>query len=278
MSARIQHFLSGLTIIILAAGHDEKLEGIVPCGFKGLYPINGIPMYEKIAAAFLKASEGLAEVIVVAGWVRSNEEIKTAHEKGFQLISCNNSKSIRQSIEAGRSAATRQNTVIVTADLPEIDVAETRQLLAKYARSEAGIVYGVADEQTYRRQFSADRTWISISLGDKPGERIRRVTGINAVYVAGHCLETALEVVNKLFEARKNPFLLGWVLGIGIALRFGHQLLTRKPCICVGAIKERVFRKFGVIVELIEDAGPTLCHDLDKPEHFSVSNSQAARV
>ena len=142
--------------------------------------------------------------------------------------------------------------LICTADLPWL----TGEAVDAFIEgSSADLNYPIITKQIAQEQFPEQkRTWVRLKQGE--------FTGGNLALLSARAVPPLLQLVGRLFAARKNPLALGSLFGLGtiVALLRGQADLPK--------LEQQASELLGYPVRAVMARHAGLGADADKPEHL----------
>jgi len=236
--------------VVLAGGdRDDRLAVTVGAVSKALVPLRDVPMGAYVAHA-LRAS-GVVGPIVWVGPTdsRIRRLVDIELPSGRRMVD-----SLSLGLGAALALAGRgSRLLVVTADVPWWDPDGVRRFVT--ASPEGDLVYPVVRDAVALARFpDQPRTFVRLRDG--------RFTGGNAVLLSRAAITALLPVLDAAFHARKRPWDLARLVGIGTL--FG--LLT--GTVRLAALEARVSAILGVRAVAFDCPDAAIAADIDDPAHL----------
>lgn len=153
---------------------------------------------------------------------------------------------------AALALAPASRLLICTADLPWLSGEAVDAFIADAA---ADLNYPIITKELALAQFPEQkRTWVTLQQG--------QFTGGNVALLSAEVVPALLQLVGRLFAARKNPLALGSLFGLGTIV----ALLRGKADLPV--LEQRASELLGYKVQAVMARHASLGADVDKPEHL----------
>lgn len=239
---------------IILAGSEMKREG-GRLANKALLTLNGRHMVDYVIEALKKS--GYVDKIIVTG---SAGELRILQDRGVDaVIDCNGT--IMQSLLQGAGSLNADKKLLVcSCDIPFITSEAVRDFIEKAMETKADICYPVVEKNKNEEKFpGVRRTYVRIKDGT--------FTGGNIFYIDPKVLEKGIGLAEKLLEARKNPFKMAGILGLGFLTQFLTGTLTL----------EKIEKKFSALIQLkgkaIITQYPEIGNDIDRPEDIAFAQA-----
>ncbi len=238
-----------ITAVVLGGGEASDvlaLYGGVEA--KALVPVGDQPMAAYVLDA-LRATPAVERTVYVGPVnVCLEGSYDRAVSSGRRLT-----HSLALGLGAAMALSDDERFLVLTADIPWV----TAEVLTRFVTEApaADLVYPAIRKQAAEAQFPfQERTYARLREG--------RLTGGNAVLLTRAVVPSLLTVLERVFRARKNPFVLASIVGVDVLLalllgRASIPKLERR----VSAILEADVRAF-----ITDDAA--LAADVDRPAHM----------
>lgn len=246
--------------VILAGGEDSTtILGKMGAPHRALAEVAGRPAVEWVAHA-LRAVDEVGELALVGA-----PAVLDAGVGRFADHPVPADGDLVDNIEAGlRALPASEVALIVTADLPLLSGAAVADFLAQSTRSAADLTYPIIPKEACEARFpGARRTYVKLREGT--------FTGGNAVLFKRDFIARHGSLVRSLYAARKRPWRLAGMLGMGFALR----LLAGELSL------QQVERRAGEILHgtarAIISRFPELGFDVDRPEDLEAARRAKAQ-
>lgn len=226
--------------IVLAGGRsDDPLAQKFGVASKTLVPHQGRPLVEYTLEALTQA--GL-DIIFVGPQAALNPPPNISLPDRGSLIA---------NLEAGINAARGEKVLIATGDMPFLSGEAVRWVLQN--APQAGFVYSIIAKKTIEQRFpKMRRTYARIREGS--------FTGGNIVLVDTKLFFTALPLLKRALELRKNPLALAQMIGFGTLLRV---LLGQAD---IAGLEAKVSQIIGVPARALITPYAEVGVDIDKEE------------
>ena len=169
------------------------------------------------------------------------------------------SDNIRHAIET----AVDRPLLLMTSDMPFIETAGLADFLAR--ANGADIALPLAEAGDYRTAFPGAPDHITQIGRD-------RIANGNVVYFGPGVAPRALEVAQRLFEARKSLIRMAALLGPVLLARFVVGRLG------IEDVERRGSELFGLRVRGVRHAAPSLCFDIDTADDIVYARAFAERA
>ncbi|WP_425059659.1 hypothetical protein SCACP_02550 [Sporomusa carbonis] len=239
--------------IILAGGENSRnLNHYTSQPYEAMIEIAGKPMVEFVAEA-LAATPHVARIFV-AGPAR--ELAKCAFPQNVIIV--DGGQTIMETISLGMRALGHENlTLVVTADIPLLTAAAINDFLAQCAGVEADLYYPIVTRSDHERRFPGNkRTYVRLKEGT--------FTGGNIFLVNPKIVPQCMQVAERIFDNRKNPFKLCCLLGWTFVVQFVLGTLKLKQ------VEKRVGDILGLKGAVIRSQYAELGIDVDKPSDLEL--------
>lgn len=152
---------------------------------------------------------------------------------------------------AGIRATSSQNVLIVTGDVPLATGRTWMQFLDGASVNQLEIAYAVVEKTRMEVQFpGGKRTYATLKEGT--------FTGGNAFLVPRERLERLEILIERAFKARKNPFALAQMLGIGLVAKALSNRLS------MGEAEAKVSQMVGARAGAVVVPDAAIAFDVDK--------------
>lgn len=233
-----------MQIVILAGGRcSAELASETGAEWRADVPIGEETVLERV----LRAVESLGPVLQVGGSERPGV---TRVEPGASFVG-----SLRNALEA----ASAEELLIVTADLPDLQKSSLVEFLEKCVPS-AALNYPIVPAHLCQAAYpNMSRTTLALREGV--------FTGGNVALVRASLLRQALPVLEAAYEQRKHPLALARIVGLGLLARvaLGKLFPATLP---LAALESAVGRFLGVPVHAVPCELPDIGADLDSAEQY----------
>jgi CTP:molybdopterin cytidylyltransferase MocA len=241
-------------VVLAGRRNDGALSGASPEEWEADIPIGERPMASYVTRA-LRQSDKVRDITIVGPQSLSEE----ARAIGAELISPG--PDLLDNLKNGvKSHSPDLKTLIVTSDVPLVTGEIVDRFLDACDVKDADFYYGIIPERRVKERYpGARRTWVRLRDG--------RFTGGNFMAITPGIIDTFGEQIDLLFKYRKNPVMLGRLLGFMFMLRFALGRIAVKD------VEERVAKmcNIGTCAVVCED--PEIGLDVDKPEDLELVRS-----
>lgn len=241
-------------VVLAGRKNDGALKEVSPEEWEAEIDIGGRPMASYVIQALRRCKE--VKEIAVVGPESLNGEIRAA---GAHLVEPG--KDLLENLRNGVKALPHDyKTLIVTSDVPLITGEIVSRFLSACDAKDADFYYAIIPKNRVEEKYpGARRTWVR--LRDGP------FTGGNFLVVTPAIIDSLSRQIDLLFRYRKNPIMLGKLLGLGFMLRFMLGLIR------VRDVEERVARMCDIGTFAVVCDDPEVGVDVDKPEDLRLARS-----
>lgn len=239
--------------IILAGGeNNEPLVHYTSQPYEAMIDISGKPMVEFVARA-LAASSQISRIFVAGP---AEELAKCSFPEQTVIVA--GGRTIMDTISLGIKALGHERlTLVVTADIPLITPAAIEDFLAQCAGVKADLYYPIVNRSDHERRFPGNkRTYARLREGT--------FTGGNIFLVNPRIVPQCMEVAERIFANRKNPFKLCCQLGWTFVVKFVLGILK------LGQVEKRAGEILGIQGAVIKSQYAELGIDVDKPSDLEL--------
>jgi GTP:adenosylcobinamide-phosphate guanylyltransferase len=234
--------------LVLGGGRDDALAAASNVPVKALVPVAGHAMAWHVLTA-LRESGGIERITYVGPTTTEIEPLidATLPDAGGLLAN------VEQGLRAEQPGA---RFLIATTDVPMIDAAAVRDLLA---RDPGGaVVYPVVTAAAMTRAYpGGKRTFASLADG--------RFTGGNLFFVDRDIVLRAMPKLKLMVERRKNPVAMAQVIGLVTLVKL---LLGR---LRIAELEARVSRIIGASARALITEHASIGADVDKPDDVIIA-------
>ena len=168
----------------------------------------------------------------------------------------------RDNIARAIGSGTASDLLLMTSDLPFVDPAGLAAFLA--AARGADVALPLASEADYLRAYPGAPPHVT-AIGNE------RVANGSVVYFGPGVAPRALEVSQRLFDARKSLVRMAALLGPALLARFAVRRLR------IEHVERRARMLLGLDARAVRDASPALCFDVDTIEDYRYAVRRFAR-
>lgn len=242
------------TIAVVLAGGDSKdpMAEAAGVGSKALVPFAGRPMAVHVVEALLAAS-AISHIVYVGAelerlGMKGPTQAVSAVQPGDRFAA-----SLARGVEAALSRSPKASLLVVTADIPWLSGAAVDRFVR--AAGSSDLAYPIVPEGIARAQFPAqERTFVRLTQG--------RFTGGNVLLLKPRLVQPLLELADRFYRARKNPFAMAALLGplTLLDLMLGRADLER--------LERLVSRRLGGVARAVVSEDACLAADIDRSEHL----------
>ncbi|HHY38497.1 MAG TPA: NTP transferase domain-containing protein [Clostridia bacterium] len=241
-------------VVLAGRKNDGALKEASAEEWEAEIDIGGRPMVSYVIRA-LRECEKVKEIAVV-GPKSLREE---AQSGGARLIEP--APGMLENLKNGVKALPHgHKTLIVTSDVPLITGEVVSRFLLACDAKDADFYYAVIPKNRVDEKYpGARRTWVKLRDG--------LFTGGNFLLITPGIVDSLSRQIDLLFRYRKNPAMLGRLLGFGFMLRFILGLIRIRD------VEERVAKlcNIGTFAVVCDD--PEIGVDVDKPEDLRLVRS-----
>ena len=232
-----------------AMGHDQR----------ALFVYKGETLLSRVTGA-LEAS-GLISEITVIGNVPGDPRYKSLPDTNDLVMN------VFAGAETYRSSP---SLLMITSDLPFIDGASVRKFVEaaeeRANATDAAVVYPFVPLSSCQRDYpEMRRTAIRIADGV--------VTGGNAMLLKPDFLLQRRNRIADAYAARKSPFKLAMMLGLGVLARLILSQKVSPNLLSQSYLEERVSKWLGATARGIQIDAPALAADFDRAEDLKFLQS-----
>ncbi len=237
-----------LTAVVLAGGDaDDPLAAAFGVPAKALTPIAGKPMASYVLKV-LGASPQVERVVYVGPAESLPVRPETVVAAGERF-----SESVERGLEAARNLEPEAPLLLLSADIPWLRPEGLERFLM--SAPEADLVYPAIPRTVAERQFPGQRrTYAKLREGE--------FTGGNLVLLRPRLAPRLLELLERAYQARKNPLALAGMVGADMLFKL---LLGRAT---LPELEARVGRLLGASARAFVSDDASLGADVDRPEHL----------
>ncbi|HML32666.1 nucleotidyltransferase family protein [Sporomusa sphaeroides] len=239
--------------IILAGGeNNEPLVHYTSQPYEAMIDISGKPMVEFVARA-LAACPQISRIFVAGP---PEELAKCSFPEQTVIVA--GGRTIMDTISLGMKALEHERlTLVVTADIPLLTPAAIEDFLAQCAGVQADLYYPIVARSDHERRFPGNqRTYARLREGTFTGGNIFLVNP----RIVPHCMEVA----ERIFANRKNPFKLCCQLGWTFVVKFVLGILK------LNQVEKRAGEILGIQGAVIRSQYAELGIDVDKPSDLEL--------
>lgn len=225
---------------------------------EALIPASGYSLLTWVLAA-LKESRYL-ERIVVVGPEELDQALGSLPDElrdGVDIISPG--QSLVDNIRLGHQALSSSDWILIsTADIPLVSGAMIDSFIEDCLEREADFFYPVVRREAVESRYpGAERTYVKV------GGQV--LTGGNVFLTRPAVIPDAMEMVERFYQARKNPLRLAALLGVGYIARFALGRLS------LDDLERKISAMVGWPGNVVISGYPEIGLDIDKPAHLPLA-------
>ena len=166
---------------------------------------------------------------------------------------------VRRGLAAVRESAGDGLVVLAASDLPFLCADAIDDLIAR-APEDADLVFPILRRAHFESRFpDMPGAWTKLADGE--------LTGGSVLLVRPAAIERNADLIERVFEARKNQWSMARLLGLGTALKFATGRLS------VADAERRASALTGCRCRVVWDAHPHLACDLDDDADFDYAEA-----
>jgi molybdopterin-guanine dinucleotide biosynthesis protein A len=239
-----------VTAVLLAGGGNDPLAAHAGVPSKALVPMAGQPMAAWVLRA-LESSSTVANVIYVG------DGLGELGPSRAQAVPAGVGYAQSLALGIGAALATRPGAplLVSTADIPWLTPEAVDRFVS--AAGSADLAYPVVSEKAALTEFPTQRrTFVRLRQG--------RFTGGNLMLLRPALVGPLLDLIDRVYRARKNPFALAGLVGPGtlLALLLGRADLRE--------LERIVSDRLGGVARAVACSDACLAADVDRIEHLAV--------
>ncbi|RYG70228.1 nucleotide-diphospho-sugar transferase [bacterium] len=183
---------------------------------------------------------------------------------GDDIVGIEAGDKLTKNLLKGARVAESERILIVTADAPLVSGRTWMQFLDGASLNSLEAAYPIVRKADVEAQFpGGTRTYGHLGDGS--------FTGGNAFLVPRERLNDMEALIERGFAARKNPFALARILGLGFIFR----ALTKK--LTIGEIEHKVSKLLGCRSGAVIVPDASIAFDVDKPSDLTAAREIAAK-
>jgi molybdopterin-guanine dinucleotide biosynthesis protein A len=239
-----------VAVVLAGGGANDPLARAAGVPAKALVPVGGRLLAEYVISA-LRGSE-LVDAVVYVGPAGDGIQELVDH-----VVPAGNRFVDSMALGFGAALAVRQDArvLVTTADLPWLDGASLDRFIRASNLSGAQLAYPIVPASAALAAFPEQkRTFVKLRDG--------RFTGGNQMLLDAAVIPAFLELIDRVFSARKNPLALSSLLGLDVLLSL---LLGRAS---LRQLEQRVSARLGATVTAVISQDACLAADIDRPEQL----------
>jgi CTP:molybdopterin cytidylyltransferase MocA len=238
--------------VLLAGGSiPEELRAATGATERALIEVGGVPIIESIVDSLRQVP--VIERIVVVSTPGALERLNG------KVIGVPSGDRMVANLLAGANAAQSEEILIVTGDVPLVSAATWQEFIDGAARQRLEAAYPVVRRQTVEQQFpGGKRTYGNLKDG--------AFTGGNAFLFPRKRLPALETLIDTAYSARKNPFRLARMLGLGFIMK----AVTKK--LAIADVEKKMTSILGCRAGAVIMEDATIAFDVDKVSDLEAAN------
>lgn len=242
--------------VVLAGGRNsEAMRAATGVENRALVRLGTRTMLEHVVAA-LSDSETVGEIVVVGD---------VPPGAGYRVIAPG--ATLVDTLFAGLTAlGSERPALAVTSDIPFLTPAAVNDFVLRAEELGADFCYPIIPLAACQARFSEMRR---TSLKLREGQ----FTGGNLMRLNPASLQHHRETILQAFAARKSPFALGRMLGIGLTLRLLLSQTTLPQLLTIAQLETGVSRLLGCRAAALITDYAEIGADVDKPDDLTVAQA-----
>lgn len=228
--------------VVLAGGNAK---GLAPVSAKGLVPVNGRPMVEYVVDT-LSRCEDIGRICVVI-------PVEHSFNGTFKKVDVNvASGSLPAVAKAGLDfLEAKEPVLMLSTDIPLITPEAISDFLKRCSTKKAEFYYPIIRYGESEKRFpDVKRTYARIKEG--------RFTGGNMMLINPGFINRNFDLIERIYELRKQPVKIAKILGFSFLLRFILGMLT------IGQLEGRIGHMTNAVCVAIETPYVEIGVDVDK--------------
>lgn len=233
---------------------DDRFARSIGVAVKALAIVDGETLLSRSIAA--ARASGATRIAVIGG-----EDVRTACGSDVDIV-IDEGTDGRENIRRAIVAAEEEPLLLMTSDMPFVTGTAVDDFVSR-AR-EFDVALPVAEAEDYRREYPGSPDHITTIGRD-------RIANGSVVYFGAGIAPRALDVAQRLFDARKSLTRMAALLGPALLVRFAFGRLR------IEHVERRGASLLGLDVRAIRNASPALCYDIDTLEDLTYARDRAAR-
>jgi len=248
--------MSGIPRVVLAGGRaSPELAAQIHSSVRAMALFQGKPLIDLVVDALL-AADATASVTVVGDIPESAAFVRVPDQGDF----------VSNIIAGVTHYANSEWLLITSADMPFLSGAIISQFVqdahAAATAANAEIVYPIVPvARCYAKFPGIKRTAVKLREGE--------FTGGNLMLARPSFFLDRRDLLGKAYAARKKPFQLAWMLGVGTLARLAVSQLISPQALNIAALEQQVGRLVQGRVTALISQYPELATDLDRPTDFA---------
>jgi molybdopterin-guanine dinucleotide biosynthesis protein A len=250
-----------MNAVVLAGGaRDEVSAKTAGAANKAFVPVAGRPLVERTLAS-LRDVPAIGRIIVVAPRIaHASAALALADEKR------SDGKRISDSLRAGLAGAPPDELLLVAAsDLPLLTRASIEEFIALALARDADLSYACLGQETHNARFpDAPHTWAHLREG--------RFCGGGLVALRPRIMPKLELFLERLGAARKNPFALASIFGLGTLAQYALAELT------IPAAEKRASELLGAPVAAAVCTHAEIAFNVDRASDVALAERYVAEL
>lgn len=257
-----------LAALVLAGARPGEVDPVARAAgvpFKCLAPLAGRPMVEHVVETLAEAA-AIRRILVLAEAEARLEQLPAIARLSAEgrLALRSPEASLSASVEAGLAQTEGLPLLVTTADHPLLDRAILDAFVGPALASGAAVAVGLAPEWAVRAvAASTRRTWWRFADG--------RFSGANLFLLRGDAARPALAFWRRVEAARKRPWRIVRLLGLGNLLLYLSGRLT------LARAMARAARTLGCSVAAVSIPIGEAAIDVDRPADLALAEAILVR-
>ncbi|NTW05532.1 MAG: NTP transferase domain-containing protein [Peptococcaceae bacterium] len=238
-------------LVLAGSKNDGPLSQSSEVPFEAMIPIGSKMMTEYVVDA-LRGAKGINQIIVVG----PAEIAKYLQQDDVRVIPANNN--IIDNIQTGFSALPdTEKILIVTCDIPLLTPQAIEDFVARCGDQSRDVYYPIIPREIIEKGvFKTERTYVTFREG--------QFTGGNIFLVDPKKVKDSFEKSRRIVDARKSPFRLSKMLGIGFLAKF----IMRR--VSLAEAEKKVSNLLSLWGKVVVTEYPELGVDVDKPSDLKM--------
>jgi molybdopterin-guanine dinucleotide biosynthesis protein A len=249
-------------VAVVLAGGDARdpLAQEAGVAAKALVPVGGRLLVEYVIAALRGSGE--IDGIIYVGPLDAR-----LHGLVDHVVPAGKSLAGSMALGFGAALAMRPGArvLVTTADLPWLQAAALDRFIRSASAADVQLSYPIVPAATALAEFPEQkRTFVKLRDG--------RFTGGNQMLIGAEVIPAFLELIDRIYTARKNPFALSALLGVDVlvSLLLGRASLKQ--------LEARAADRLGAAVSAVISPDACLAADVDRPEQLPATLPEAEQL
>ncbi len=249
-----------INVLILAGG---KVKGdIAGNAEKGFIKINGESMVTIVTRTLVDT--GIVDSILLSASQPALDAIGPID--GVATLAISDDEPLIHKLEQGLKQLGGQGTVLVAAgDIPLITSEAIENFVETALDDGSSVVYPLIPRDVVEASFpEGERTWVRLRDGE--------FTGGNLLLVDSEVMLSRMPLVKKTFEARKSPFRMLGIIGVGFAVKFLFRMVS------INELNKRISKIVGAPSAVIPSGYAEIGFDVDKTEDLDAVEKRLSHI